>query len=437
VNAAHRATMLVASIALAALSIGCGSSVTPRPSVSAAALTAGPAASAAHVASPMTPTASPSASSSGTGRASVLGGYPPLPTAAVPAAMGARLQGVLDGVLRLHSGISSPSPGGITAAVIAPTCGTWAGAAGHRAPALPMTADTQFMIASATKNVTAASVLRLVEEGRVDLNDPIATYLPAGLTVDTNGATVRQVLQMRSGIGEIDEDTLVRLALRQPGVALDRATVVRTITKPTAAPGTVTEYVDANYILLAYVIERGSGTSLAKAIRTLVLGDAGLQRLVLEDEDRPQGPLALGMVDTSYRTQSGLQETLGQALATGYIPTRSLASIVSTAGSMVSDAPTLARWGYLLLGGSVVSASSLGLMTTFDPGTIPYGMGTHDLSWPFGIDGIGHAGWWMGYRAVLLTRPSTGVTVAALSSDERLDGFWSVAGAMADLAETC
>jgi CubicO group peptidase (beta-lactamase class C family) len=116
-------------------------------------------------------------------------------------AVGAHFQEALDALLRQHTGTPSESPGGITAAVIAPGCGTWAGASGQRIDAEPMTSDTQLLIASITKSVTAAAVLRLVEEGLVDLDAPIADYLPADLHVDTNGATVRQVLRMRSHRG--------------------------------------------------------------------------------------------------------------------------------------------------------------------------------------------------------------------------------------------
>lgn len=415
-----------------ALVVGsCGTSASPTPQTA----TVAPSAS---LGSTIGSAAPPQASPAGTGFRGILGAYPPVPSAVVPRGVGTNLQKVLDTVLQMHSGMQAGSPGGIAAAVIAPRCGVWAGASGYRAGSEPMTADTQFLIASASKSVTAAAVLRLVEEGRVDLDAPIAHYLPSDLHVDTNGATVRQVLQMRSGLGEVaEDDVLTQRALAQPNVAIDRASVLATMSAPQALPGTVTDYVDSNYILLSYVIEQGSGMSVAQAIRSLVLRDDGLKRLVFEDEEQPQGPLALGLIDPALRTQAGLQDALQRALVSGYIPTRSLASVASTSGSIVSDAPSLARWGYLLYGGSVVSRDSLALMTRFATGAVPYGMGTHDLEWPFGNIGIGHAGWWMGYRAVLLTRPDSGVTVAALINDERLDAFWAASDLLADIAAAC
>ncbi len=417
----------IASLAFAVVVAGCGGS---------AATT-----SASAPASP-TSVATSSAASSGASSAAtltgLLGAYPSLPSNQVSAATAADLQKVLDDVLALHSGIAAASPGGITAAVIAPKCGTWSGATGHRDGSAPMTADTQFLLASVTKSVTAAAVLRLATERRISLDAPIATYLPGDLHIDTNGATVRQLLQMRSGLAEVDEgEALVSRGLAQPDVPIDRASVLATMGPATAKPGTTTEYVDTNYILLGYVIEKAGGMSVAQAFRSLVLKDPGLARLVYEDEERPQGPLALGYVDPTLWTQAGTQAGLEKALAGGYVPSRSLASSVSTAVAAVSDAPTLARWGYLLYGGEIVSRASLALMTTFSTGDVPYGMGTHDLSWPFGEHGIGHDGWWLGYRTALLTRPGSAVTVAVLSNDERLQDFWKIADQLADIAEKC
>ena len=63
------------------------------------------------------------------------------------------------------------------------------------------TARDEFAIASITKTFTAALVMRLVEQGKMDLDAPLASYL-GDLKVDTNGATVRQALEMRAGIAD-------------------------------------------------------------------------------------------------------------------------------------------------------------------------------------------------------------------------------------------
>lgn len=66
----------------------------------------------------------------------------------------------------------------------------------------PITADTQFRIASLSKSFTATAVLQLVTRGQVDLDEPVTTYLPEFSPDDPRGAeiTVRQLLNQTSGL---------------------------------------------------------------------------------------------------------------------------------------------------------------------------------------------------------------------------------------------
>jgi CubicO group peptidase (beta-lactamase class C family) len=66
-----------------------------------------------------------------------------------------------------------------------------------------LSAASRVPIASIGKTVTAAQVLRLVEEGAIGIDDPAADHLPPELDAhDANGATVRELLGMRSGIDD-------------------------------------------------------------------------------------------------------------------------------------------------------------------------------------------------------------------------------------------
>ena len=90
---------------------------------------------------------------------------------------------------------------GVAATVLAPGVGTWSGAAGTADGVHPLEPSSQFAIASITKTVVAAQVMRLAEEGRLALGDPVAgPTCPSGFRFDTNGATVANLLAMESGI---------------------------------------------------------------------------------------------------------------------------------------------------------------------------------------------------------------------------------------------
>src|SRR5262245_26089342 len=114
----------------------------------------------------------------------------------VSAGLATRLQGVLERDAKGH---------GLTATVITPA-GTWSGATGMATPERAMVPDDQLAIASITKTIVAAQVLKLVESGRLGLDDLAADRLPPGLDFDTNGARVVDLLSMRTGIPEYDTD---------------------------------------------------------------------------------------------------------------------------------------------------------------------------------------------------------------------------------------
>ena len=97
----------------------------------------------------------------------------------------------------LDKAIEAGNPA-VLAAVLTPQ-GVWAGAAGIDGPAgRKATPDDVWAIASISKTFTAALVFKLAEAGKVDLDKPLSNYLGA-VKANTNGATVRQALAMRSG----------------------------------------------------------------------------------------------------------------------------------------------------------------------------------------------------------------------------------------------
>lgn len=137
------------------------------------------------------------------------------------------------------------------------------GAYGSRslAPAVePMTMDTIFDAASLTKVVaTAASMMRLVEQGKVRLGDKVTVYLPT-FQRGKSDITVRMLLTHFSGLRpdvDLDPewngyDTGIQMAL---------------IDKPVAAPGERFIYSDINFVLLGEMVRRISGKPLDQFAR--------------------------------------------------------------------------------------------------------------------------------------------------------------------------
>lgn len=368
------------------LAVGCA------PATAPSAVPGSPTPSPSGTIAPATPLASPTQAAFG------IGEFPMAPSAPLPADVAASLQGVIDAAV---NDLDAP---GVAAAVIAADRGRWAGAAGTADGTARLDPAAQFGIGSVTKTVTAAGVLQLVETGAVDLDRPIADYLLDDLP--TNGATVRQVLGMRSGVGDTDAPDRCREEL---DLSVSMADIrALPLGGPLFEPGARFRYTNSNYLLAGALIEDVTGMPLVEVLRSGVLAEPGLERLIYQDAERPTAPVAapflVGYGDVP--SPAGLLELGG-----GWLPARCLASAAGPAGGMASDALTLARWGYLLYGGWVLGDDALAAMTDFVDG---YGLGAHEQPPIGGVRAIGHEGTVPGYTAVVQAYPDDGVSVAVL-----------------------
>ncbi len=131
---------------------------------------------------------------------------------------------------------------------------------------------TRFMAWSMTKSITSILIGCALSEGRIkSLDDPITLYLPELKTGGYNGVTIRQIMQMRSGV-----DYEERYDFGNPGIAASNhehslvenvtrfADAARTI-KRLHAPGEVWQYKTLDTAVLGWLLERVSGGSTIAA----------------------------------------------------------------------------------------------------------------------------------------------------------------------------
>jgi D-alanyl-D-alanine carboxypeptidase len=323
-----------------------------------------------------------------------------MPSTNLDAARSAALQQVLDATVK------SGAPDAI-AAVITPD-GTWAGAAGTDGPGgRKATALDEFAIASVTKMFTATLVLRLAEEGRIDLDAPISSYLGT-LKVEANGATVRQTLGMVGGFAEDAANAVDRIHADVTH-AWTGAEVAKEL-GPTVAPGTIYRYSNNGYALLAFAVEHVTGLPFATAIRTEVLDPVAADRIVEQGKGRrtPE-PWAL---PTSGHMGVYSPDQLG---AGGALPCLSSATYSVGGASMASDAPSLAAWTWHVLAGDVVNQRSLGQMTLIGEGD--YGLGMERLTGLGPGLALGHTGSKTGYGSIVAAFPEQGAVVVLFVND--------------------
>ncbi|HEX4933746.1 MAG TPA: serine hydrolase domain-containing protein [Gemmatimonadaceae bacterium] len=215
-----------------------------------------------------------------------------------------RLQALADSLVRDARDVPA-----VALTVFAPKlCLEWSGAAGvaNRTTRAPMTPQHPVRIASNTKTYTAAAILRLMELGKLSLDDPVTKHLPASSLAplardgyDLARITIRLLLQHRAGIYDYAMDSnFMAVVVGKPTHRWTRAEQVDSATvwgAPYGPPGGAYHYTDTGYILLGEIVERLTGLGLGEAFRSLLHYDAlGLRSTWLETlEPRPAGALDL------------------------------------------------------------------------------------------------------------------------------------------------
>lgn len=317
----------------------------------------------------------------------------------LPGSTAARLQAVIDGWVAGENNI------GITAAVVT-EAGTWQGAAGKDGAGDELLPESAMGIASITKTFVAAEVMRLAGSGLVDLDAPVTDYVT--VPFDTKGATMRQVLGMRSGfpldpVGEIVEsaaEDLDRSWTTADSIALADAD------GPRQNSVGVTDYNNLNYLVLGQMIEQVTGVPLAASLTHGLIEPAGLDRVWVQDAQQPEPPLTVAEEDPDLDTVDDDGP---------WLPSRSMASAAGPAGGIAADAPSIARWGYLLYGGHVVDSTLVEQMTKADEDCAEewYGLGT--VGWVRdGQTFLGHDGDIGTYHGNLVMATADEVSIAVL-----------------------
>jgi uncharacterized protein YbbC (DUF1343 family)/CubicO group peptidase (beta-lactamase class C family) len=148
----------------------------------------------------------------------------------------------------------------------------------------PMTIDTIFDLASLTKCIaTTTSIMKLVQEGRVRLNDSAAAYLPQFAQNGKQDITIRELLTHYSGLAP-------DLDLQAPWAGRDTAFAMAMAQKPVNPPGSRFVYSDINFEVLGFIVEKVSGESLAEFAKNNVFEPLGMKhtRFLPPEEWRPR-----------------------------------------------------------------------------------------------------------------------------------------------------
>ena len=173
--------------------------------------------------------------------------------------------------------------------------GAWSAGIAHQRDGSAMTPDTPFLSASIGKLFTAATVLSLVEEGKLSLDDSLTEWLPPdvyrGIPVKGGDealhiVTIRLLLSHRSGIPDYYEGktadgapTVNELLVNEPDRTWTPQSLldyVKAHYEPAGAPGASFTYSDTNYDLLGMIVEAATGQPFHEAVAARVLAPLAL-----------------------------------------------------------------------------------------------------------------------------------------------------------------
>lgn len=326
-----------------------------------------------------------------------------------------RLQQLIDSVVR-----TTPDVPGVALTVLAPArCVAWSGAAGviDRTTRTPLTPVVPHRMASNTKTYTAAAILRLMEEGRLSLDDPMTRHLPAEALAplrrdgyDVDHITLRHLLTHTAGIYDYAMDEhFVYIVTHDPLHRWTRAEQVDSAMvwgQPYGAPGALFHYTDTGYILLGQIVERLTAQPMAAAFRSLLHFEAlGLSSTWLETmEPRPAGVPDL------------VHQYMGEVDTRGIDPSFDLYG----GGGLAATTLDMARFTRALFAGGVFSRpSTIQAMITLPTGIVServYALGIGravvggHMAW-------GHTGFWNTFSRHF---PAEDITIAgSVTQQER------------------
>jgi CubicO group peptidase (beta-lactamase class C family) len=223
-----------------------------------------------------------------------------------------------------------------------------------RAHAIPNEPGTQFGTASGTKSLTALVVMRLVEEGMLELSTPARSVLGADLPLVDGRVTVEHLLAHRSGIGDyLDEELEIELPEYPLPVPVQQLATTEAYLAvldghpQKFAPGERFAYCNSGYVLLALIVERTASTPFSDLVDDLVCTPAGMgDTAFLRSDDLPaRAAIGYTQVDGAWRTN------------VFHLPVRG-----SGDGGIYTTAADVASFWRALFAGAIVRESTLAEM---------------------------------------------------------------------------
>jgi CubicO group peptidase (beta-lactamase class C family) len=270
------------------------------------------------------------------------------------------------------------------------------------------TPGTRMILGSVPKMFTAVSILQLVEQGTISLEDPLAKYLPGVIAAPADTAIrIKHLLTHTSGLGDFLFRPQMAAANRaQYRLVADYLPLLKN-DAPAFPPGTKWAYSNTGFLLLGAILEKVEGVPYDSVIARRVFQRAGMTET--ENLDLDLVPKGIAYTYTREYTPTGQQRWRGDRYRQ---PVRG-----TPAGGGYSTAGDMARFVDALRGNKLLSAEMTARMLSPKPelSATNYGFGIQIFDPTANL--VGHTGGGPGTAAFVQFDKTTGLTAIVLSNN--------------------
>lgn len=272
-----------------------------------------------------------------------------------------------------------------------------------------ITNATVFHAASLSKQFTAFAVLLLEQDGRLSIDDPVSTYLPE--TVGETPITLRQLMNHTNGLRDLGS-LLTMAGWRSEDLVTDQQALDMVLAQHglNFEPGSAFQYNNSGYVLLAEVVRRVSGLTLADFCQTRIFGPLGMAKTRFQNDvnsiaparARSYSPVSTGfahqVLNYAYTGPTGLQTTSEDLLLWA----------ANFESGTVGDTALFRRM------------ETIGRLNDGSESFYPYALGQEHRVYK-GLSVWSHGGRDGGFRSFLLRVPSERLAVSVLSNRSDID----------------
>ena len=262
---------------------------------------------------------------------------------------------------------------------------------------VPVTPQTVFQSGSVGKQFTAMAVMILIEEKKLDLDDPISKYLDVPNA--WSAITVRHLLTHTSGLGDYPE----KFSLQQEYSEDDLLNMIKV--QPLGfAPGEKWSYSNLGYVTLGILIHKVSGEFYGDLLQKRVFAPLGMShtRVINEADIIPNRAAGYRLKDGTLKNQEWVAPRLN----------------TTADGSLYFTIEDIAKWDEALEKRKILSQASFEQMwrpvRLNDGSAAPYGFGWQIGKTDSGHHLVEHGGAWQGFAAYIGRYPDDRLCVAVL-----------------------